>query len=93
MKTYLGWVLARAADRSWTFTPPDGYRDPEPADAVLGEHVFIDPRTGQQSSQGCFASPADGFGADPPAAGRRSFDQRGERDQQLALAGAAGPEP
>jgi uncharacterized protein DUF222/HNH endonuclease len=47
MKTYLGWVLARAADGTWTFTPPDDYRDPEPADPAVGETVFLSPWTGR----------------------------------------------
>ena len=46
MKTYLGWVLARTADGSWTFTPPDDYRDPEPPDPAVGELVSSDPWTG-----------------------------------------------
>ncbi|MCA1844588.1 MAG: HNH endonuclease [Actinobacteria bacterium] len=46
MKTYLGWVLARRDDGSWSFTPPDDYRDPEPANPALGEQVFSDPWTG-----------------------------------------------
>lgn len=50
MKTYLGWVLARAGG-SWTFTPPDDYRDPEPADPLLGEGVFCDPWTGQPAER------------------------------------------
>lgn len=47
MKTYLGWVLARAADGSWAFTPPADYRDPEPSDPTVGETVFHNPWTGQ----------------------------------------------
>ena len=94
MKTYLGWILARAADGSWTFTPPDDYRDPEPADPVMGEQVCIDPWTGQPAGQGSPASPADGgYGPGEATAGWGSSDQRGERADQLALAGAAGPGP
>ena len=49
MKTYLGWALARADDGTWRFTPPDDYRDPEPADPTVGETVFFSPWTGRST--------------------------------------------
>ncbi|MGH9012007.1 MAG: hypothetical protein ACRDYF_19510 [Acidimicrobiia bacterium] len=41
MKTYLGWLLARGPDGSWTFTPPDDYRDPDQADPAGGDIVYV----------------------------------------------------
>ena len=93
MKTYLGWVLARAGDGSWTFTPPDDYRDPEPADQLLGEVVWRDPWTGQPAQprprrQGEVDRYSEVRGEMPAYAGGH-----GERTVQLALAGARGPAP
>jgi hypothetical protein len=86
MKTYLGWVLARAEDGTWTFTPPDDYRDPEPTDPAIGDAVFYDPWTGRTAE----ATPrrSDGGPVADWGAG-----QTGGRGEQLALAGAAGPAP
>jgi len=93
MKTYLGWVLARGPDGSWTFTPPDDYRDPEPADPAVGDMVCVDPWTGQQvpplTGQPRGVERGDGVAATGPMpAGARP-----EGVVQLALAGAAGPAP
>ena len=78
MKTYLGYRLERRADGSWTFTLPDDYRDPEPADPAVGEPIYRSPWTGR--------SPEFGEGA--------GFDEeRAERAGQLALVGASGPAP
>ena len=91
MKTYLGWRLARAADGSWAFTPPDDYRDPEPSDPALGELVLCDPWTGQAGGTG---GPVGGRAG----GGRRVGDapnssQRGVPASQLAFVGASGPDP
>ena len=108
MKTYLGWILARAHDGSWTFTPPDDYRDPEPADPAVGELVCIDPWTGQQvpplTGQRPRVARDDGVaktGPRPAGAGPDRAVTDGvvpdravsDRAVQLALAGAAGPAP
>jgi len=89
MKTYLGWTLARSADGSWTFTAPEDYRDPEPADPEVGAQVFHDPWTGRLVETAPGASPrADRCGPrGEPSPGD------GDRSEQLALAGAAGPGP
>jgi len=95
MKTYLGWVLARAEDRSWTFTPPDDYRDPEPPDPAVGETVFTNPWTGRPAEpptrgqrRGGRVEPERAT-APAPAAGSRPV----RAAEQLALAGATGPAP
>jgi hypothetical protein len=49
LKTYAGWRLARSSDGSWTFTPPDDYRGPEPIDPAIGEATFLSPWTGQSA--------------------------------------------
>ena len=90
MKTYLGYVLARAEDGSWTFTPPDDYRDPEPPDPAVGETVFYNPWTGRpaDSLAGRHGPPDGAAGVSTEPAG-----QRLEPAQQLALVGASGPSP
>jgi hypothetical protein len=47
MKTYLGYRLEKAADGSYTFTPPDDYLDLEPPDPLTGPTVFFNPWTGE----------------------------------------------
>jgi hypothetical protein len=79
MKTYLGWVLARADDGSWTFRPPDDYRDPEPPDPAVGELVWSDPWAPMH-----MASSPEGPTPESPTP---------EWAAQLALAGASGPSP
>jgi len=98
MKTYLGWVLARSPDGSWTFTAPDDYRDPEAVDPEFGAQVFHDPWTGRLV--GAAQGPPRAGGCDPhgrpdeaapaPPVGR---DRAGDCSEQLALAGAVGPGP
>ncbi|MGH8993657.1 MAG: HNH endonuclease signature motif containing protein, partial [Acidimicrobiia bacterium] len=98
MKTYLGWVLARAADGSWTFSPPDDYRDPEPVDPALGELVGVDPWTGRAAEPHPARAGADERGVPTPATGLEPAwsEPAGlppEWDEQLALVGASGPSP
>jgi hypothetical protein len=93
MKTYLGWALARAEDSTWTFTPPDDYRDPEPADPAVGATVFYDPWTGRPAEPTAEQPAAGGSVDDGPATGSGSTGQRDGRAEQLVLAGAAGPAP
>jgi hypothetical protein len=81
MKTYLGYRLDRRADGSWAFTPPDDYRDPEPADPAVGEPIYRSPWTGRSTECG------EGAGFDEERA------ERAERAGQLALVGASGPAP
>lgn len=88
MKTYLGWVLTRGDDGTWTFTPPDDYRDPEPADPAVGETVFLSPWTGRPVEP---AARREAVAGTVRAAPDVSSGQ--ERDQQLALVGTAGPSP
>jgi hypothetical protein len=93
MKTYLGWVLSRAVDGSWTFTPPDDYRDPDPTDPAVGDAVFYDPWTGRPAEPTPGHPAAGGWADGGPASGSGSPRQRGGPAEQLALAGAAGPAP
>jgi hypothetical protein len=88
MKTYCGWVLARDGDGSWSFSPPDDYRDPEPADPAVGEQVLDDPWTGRRAEAHAAPQRASGPIGDVPGPRRR-----GASAEQLALAGAAGPSP
>jgi hypothetical protein len=93
MKTYLGWVLARAEDGTWSFTPPDDYRDPEPPDPAVDGTVFYSPWTGRAAEPSPDRPAATG-GVDGKAmSGSRSapIGQEDSRAEQLALAGAAGP--
>jgi hypothetical protein len=87
MKTYLGYRLQRHADGSWTFTPPDEYRDPEPADPAVGEPLYRSPWTGRSTEFG------EGAGFDEQRAERTGSAERAEREGQLALVGASGPAP
>jgi hypothetical protein len=99
MKTYLGYVLARAADGSWTFTPPDDYLDPAPPDPAVGPTVYYSPWTGQPAEP--VTGQPGGVGASPPAGADRPLPgvpgvtggTRRDRPEQLALAGASGPAP
>jgi hypothetical protein len=84
MKTYLGYRLERRADGSWTFTPPDDYRDPEPADPAVGEPIYRSPWTGRSTEFG------EGSNLDEQ---RAEGAERVERAGQLALVGASGPAP
>jgi hypothetical protein len=81
MKTYLGYRLKRHAHGSWTFTPPDDYRDPEPVDPAVGEPIYRSPWTARSTEFG------EGAGFDEERA------ERAERAGQLALVGASGPAP
>jgi hypothetical protein len=49
MKTYLGFRLEKAANGSFTFSPPDDYLDLEPPDPLTGPTLFFNPWTGEPS--------------------------------------------
>ncbi|MGH9009478.1 MAG: DUF222 domain-containing protein [Acidimicrobiia bacterium] len=100
MKTYLGWRLARAVDGSWTFTPPDDYRDPEPPDSAIGELVLHDPWTGRpggpapgRSGDGGWVPDASGQGAGGAVGDALGSSQRAAPTSQVAFAAAVGPGP
>jgi len=84
MKTYLGYRLERHADGSWTFTPPDDYRDPEPADPAVGEPIYRSPWTGRSTGFG------EGEAFDEPRAQRAEGEGQEGRVGQHALVGASG---
>lgn len=96
LKSYAGWRLDRVAEDSWTFSPPDDYRDPEPVDSSLGELVLNSPWTGLpvDATPGGLGAAGRGDGGAGGAA-MRTEDGRQEPARQLALLGAigAGPAP
>jgi hypothetical protein len=98
MKTYLGWALARADDGSWTFSAPDDYRDPEPADPAVGDQVAYDPWTGRPAEPTAPGHDAVDSSRDVRGTVVSSGDVRGAGEPaatagQFALSGAAGPAP
>jgi hypothetical protein len=91
MKTYLGWLLRRSGDGSWTFSPPDDYRDPLPADPAVGETLYTSPWTGRRADGATWND--DGVGGEVATGVAAAATWRHDRADQLSLAGAAGPGP